>query len=59
MKDLLNRQIVMYVALGLVGLSAIAGQQIVTQEALERCHGPGYSEHCESLLNSYYQNHFE
>ena len=59
MKDLLNRQIVMYVALGLVGLCAIAGQQIVTQEALERCHGPAYNEHCESLLNRYYQDKFE
>ena len=59
MIKLINRQIVMYVALGLVGLSAIVGQQIVTQEALERCHGPGYSAHCESLLNRYYQDKFE
>ena len=59
MNNILRSKVVMYVSLGLVGLSAIAGQQIVTQEALSRCHGPGYSSHCESLLNRYYQDHFE
>ena len=59
MNKLLRNQVVMYVALGLVALSAIVGQQVVKQEALDRCHGPAYSEHCESLLNNYYQTHFE
>ena len=51
MNKLLRNQVVMYVALGLVALSAIVGQQVVKQEALDRCHGPAYSAHCEQLLN--------
>ena len=51
MTNLLNREIFKFVALGLIGASALIGQAIVVQEAEARCYGPAYSTHCETILN--------
>ena len=51
MTDLLNREIFKFVALGLIGASALIGQTIIEQEAEARCYGPAFSAHCETILN--------
>ena len=51
MTNLLNREIFKFVALGLIGASALIGQTVIEQEAQARCYGPAYSAHCEAILN--------
>ena len=51
MTNLLNREIFKFVALGLIGASALIGQATIKAEAEARCYGPAFSAHCEAILN--------